>query len=67
MNVTDTKLIDKQKECSKCGIIKNESLFIPKRNICKECRNKNNREKYNSLLIINEIEQECNICNNNKL
>ena len=67
MNVTDTKLIEKQKECSKCGCIKNESLFIPKRNICKECRNKNNREKYNSLLIINEIEQECNICNNNKL
>ena len=65
MEVTDTKPLEKS--CSKCGIIKIESLFIPKRNICKECRNKKSREKYNLLIINNETEQECNVCSKSKM
>ena len=44
MNVTDTKQVEKI--CSKCVIKKLECMFIPKRNICKECRNNKCREKY---------------------
>jgi len=65
MEVTDTKPLDKC--CSKCGIKKNEVLFIPKRNICKECRNKTSREKYKALEIDNVTEQECNVCSKFKL
>jgi hypothetical protein len=65
MDVTDTKPLDKC--CSKCGIIKIESLFIPKRNICKECRNKKSREKYNLLIVNNETEQDCNVCSKSKM
>lgn len=61
MDVSDTKPFEKT--CSKCGIQKNETLFIPKRNICKECRNVKSREKYKSLLIDNDKEQDCNECN----
>jgi hypothetical protein len=64
MDVTDTKPLEKC--CSKCGITKNEKLFIPKRNICKECRNIRSREKYKALEINNETEQTCNFCNNTK-
>jgi len=64
MDVTDTKPLEKC--CSKCGITKNEKLFIPKRNICKECRNIRSREKYKVLEINNETEQTCNFCNNTK-
>ena len=64
MDVTDTKLLEKC--CSKCGIKKFENLFIPKRNICKECRNTTSREKYSLLTINNEIEQKCNCCENTK-
>jgi hypothetical protein len=64
MEVTDTKPLEKC--CSKCGITKNEKLFIPKRNICKECRNIRSREKYKALEINNETEQTCNFCNNTK-
>ena len=60
MEVTDTKLIEKC--CSKCGITKIENMFIPKRNICKECRNVKSREKYKALEIDNVTEQECNVC-----
>jgi hypothetical protein len=60
MDVTDTKPLEKK--CSKCGITKNESLFITKRNICKECRNNTCRGKYNLIQINNEIEQQCNVC-----
>lgn len=60
MDVTDTKYLEKT--CSKCGSTKQENMFIPKRNICKECRNKINREKYKSNEINNELEQMCNIC-----
>ena len=63
MNVTDTKPLEKC--CSRCGITKLESMFIPKRNICKECRNIRCREKYKMLETNNE-EQICNICNENK-
>ena len=65
MDVTDTKPLEKC--CSKCGITKPENLFIPKRNICKECRNKKSRENYNSMIINDEIEQECNVCHDSKL
>jgi uncharacterized protein (DUF983 family) len=65
MDVTDTKPLEKC--CSKCGVTKIESLFIPKRNICKECRNVRSREKYKILEINNEIEQECNSCGETKL
>uniref|UniRef100_A0A6C0IDH1 Uncharacterized protein n=1 Tax=viral metagenome TaxID=1070528 RepID=A0A6C0IDH1_9ZZZZ len=65
MEVTDTKLIEKC--CSKCGITKIENMFIPKRNICKECRNVRSREKYNALEIDNVTEQECNVCSKFKL
>jgi len=65
MEVTDTKHLEKC--CSKCNSIKIESLFIPNRNICKECRNKKSREKYSLITITNETEQKCNVCSNNKL
>ena len=32
--------------CSRCGQNKTNDMFIPKRNICKECRNKRAKEKY---------------------
>jgi hypothetical protein len=60
MDVTDTKPLEKC--CSRCGTTKIESLFIPKRNICKECRNVRSREKYNNLEINNETQQKCNCC-----
>ena len=65
MEVTDTKLVEKC--CSKCGIHKNTELFIPKRNICKECRNNKSREKYKALKINCELDKKCNICNIVKL
>ena len=65
MDVTDTKLVEKC--CSKCGIHKNTELFIPKRNICKECRNNKSREKYKALKINCELDKKCNICNIVKL
>ena len=66
MDVTDTKPLEKC--CSRCKNIKNEDKFIPKRNICKECRNNRSREKYNSNEVTNEIvEQDCVICNKSKL
>ena len=64
MNVTDTKPLEKC--CSKCGETKLENMFIPKRNICKECRNKTSREKYKALEINENEEQECNTCKNKK-
>jgi uncharacterized protein (DUF983 family) len=66
MDVTDTKPLEKC--CSRCKNIKNEDKFIPKRNICKECRNNRSREKYNSNEVTNEIvEQDCVICSKSKL
>lgn len=59
MSVTDTKPI---KSCSKCCENKTNDEFIPNRNICKECRNKKSREKYNLNNIICEI-KSCSICN----
>jgi len=61
MNVTDTKPLEKC--CSKCKNIKTEDKFIPKRNICKECRNEKNRELYKLIEISHEIQQECVVCN----
>jgi len=63
MSVADTK---PEKTCSNCGVVKIAKLFIPKRNICKECRNKRSREKYNSIDISNKEEKSCNICNQTK-
>jgi hypothetical protein len=64
MIVADTKPLEKI--CSKCLTIKLENMFILKRNICKECRNNNSRQRYKALEIKN-IEQECNFCNKIKL
>ena len=61
MDVADTKPVEKS--CSRCGTIKHIELFIPKRNICKECRNSRSREKYKGLEINDNIEKECNKCN----
>jgi uncharacterized protein (DUF983 family) len=60
MDVADTKPLEKC--CSKCGITKLDSLFIPKRNICKECRNVRSREKYKMLELNIDTEQKCNVC-----
>jgi hypothetical protein len=60
MDVSDTKPLEKC--CSRCTVTKNIDLFIPKRNICKECRNNRSREKYKGLEIIQNIEQQCNVC-----
>lgn len=65
MDVTDTKPVEKT--CSKCAITKLESMFIPKRNICKECRNIRSREKYKALELNNESEQKCNFCEKSKI
>jgi len=65
MDVSDTKLIEKC--CSKCKTIKMENMFIPKRNICKECRNNKSRETYCSFKVNEDIEQKCNVCENIKL
>jgi uncharacterized Zn-finger protein/uncharacterized protein (DUF983 family) len=64
MDVTDTKPLTKC--CSRCSAIKLIDLFIPKRNICKECRNNRTREKYNSIDVTNNTEQKCIYCNNLK-
>jgi len=64
MIVTDTKPIEKT--CSKCEVTKLESMFIPKRNICKECRNIISRQRYKALQINNISEQECNFCKKTK-
>ena len=65
MNVTDTN--QSSKCCSKCGETKIENMFIPKRNICKECRNKISREKYKAIEINENVQEECNFCKNVKL
>jgi hypothetical protein len=64
MIVADTKPLEKC--CSKCGAIKIENMFIPKRNICKECRNKTCREKYKALELSENVEKECNTCKSQK-
>lgn len=56
---TDTK--PNNKTCSKCGELKEMILFKPKSCICKDCRNKETREKYNNLQIKDET-QKCNTC-----
>jgi hypothetical protein len=61
MSVADTKPLEKC--CSRCGTAKTITLFIPKRNICKECKNASSREKYKALELNSELEKECNICN----
>lgn len=63
MEVTDTKPITKC--CSKCNIVKEFNLFIPNRNICKDCRNKSCREKYKSN-ISEIIDKDCNVCGQTK-
>jgi hypothetical protein len=61
MDVAEAKPLN-EKLCSKCGETKNEDKFIPKRNICKECRNKKSRDKYNAVEVISTLFQECNNC-----
>jgi len=61
MDVAEAKPLC-EKTCSKCDETKTEEKFIPNRNICKECRNKKSRDKYNALEIISTSTQECNNC-----
>jgi len=63
--VTDTNPLEKC--CSKCDQTKASDKFIPKRNICKDCRNIKCRENYKISEINNESYQECNSCNQNKI
>jgi len=63
--VTDTNPLEKC--CSKCDQTKTSDKFIPKRNICKECRNTKCREKYKIVEIDNDSYQTCNSCNEAKL
>lgn len=63
--VTDTNPLEKC--CSKCDQTKTSDKFIPKRNICKECRNTKCREKYKIVEINNDSYQTCNSCNQDKL
>jgi hypothetical protein len=63
--VTDTNPLEKC--CSKCDQTKTSDKFIPKRNICKECRNTKCREKYKIVEIDNDSYQTCNSCNEDKL
>ena len=65
MDVTDTKPLEKC--CSKCEIIKTEDKFIPKRNICKACRNEKSRENYTNIVINNTIQKICSSCNVEKI
>ena len=57
MDVSDTKPLEKC--CSRCKNVKSEDKFIPKRNICKECRNERSRETYTktTLIINSEIQK----------
>ena len=64
MDVTETKPLEKS--CSKCGETKLEDKFIPKRNICKTCRNEKSREKYKANETV-ELQLKCNCCNIEKL
>jgi uncharacterized protein (DUF983 family) len=64
MDVTDTKPLEKT--CSKCGETKSNDKFIPKRNICKSCRNERSRDKYKNLEPPNELDEKCNCCNKEK-
>jgi hypothetical protein len=64
MDVTETKLLEKC--CSKCKNIKTEDKFIPKRNICKECRNTKSRENYTNIIINNISQKICSNCNDEK-
>jgi hypothetical protein len=57
---TDTK--PNNKTCSKCGKIKEDGLFKPQSCICKDCRNKESRDKYNNLQILDET-HKCSNCN----
>ena len=65
MDVADTKLLEKS--CSRCKNIKSEDKFIPKRNICKECRNERSRNKYTNIIINNETIKKCSNCNEEKI
>ena len=56
---TDTK--PNNKTCSKCGEIKEDCLFKPQSCICKYCRNKESRDKYNNLQILDET-HKCSNC-----
>jgi len=64
MNVSDTKPLEKC--CSRCKNVKQEDKFIPKRNICKECRNERSREKYSNIVINNETSKICSKCEQEK-
>jgi hypothetical protein len=64
MTVTDTILLEKC--CSTCGETKIENMFIPKRNVCKECRNSKSRHNYQGLNVDINEERKCNICDEQK-
>lgn len=64
----DTKplIVLQNKCCSKCNEIKTVDKFIPKRNICKVCKNLRVKERHNSFKIDNNELKVCNTCNETK-
>ena len=62
--VADTK--PETKSCSRCDQIKKYDLFIPNRNICKECRNNRTREIYKAAGIEINSTRTCSICTQTK-
>ena len=59
---TDTK----PKKCSKCEEMKVVELFKPRSCICKDCRNKETRDKYNNLNTQDNETNKCSSCENIK-
>lgn len=53
----------KEKCCSRCGKKKIYDDFIKARNICKECHNKRNQDKYKAAKEDNEGNKTCICCN----
>uniref|UniRef100_A0A6C0D2M8 HNH endonuclease n=1 Tax=viral metagenome TaxID=1070528 RepID=A0A6C0D2M8_9ZZZZ len=61
---TDTKPL--VKSCSRCGETKEFEKFISKRNICKICSNRRDRENRQAVVLSNDINKTCTTCNQDK-
>jgi uncharacterized protein (DUF983 family) len=61
--VSDTEpLSETEKCCSTCGEKKSLDRIVKNRNVCKDCCNLRKKEKYNVVVVTNEINQTCNTC-----
>jgi hypothetical protein len=60
MEDTNTIIV---KSCSKCSEEKSIDKFIPNRNICKDCRNRQSKESYHSFDVQSDIQKVCSTCN----